>query len=56
MKVEVPDIKGDKLCTFPGENAVQEKLDGVEGRRLGPDIARVGDALAGDGDAGAVGI
>ena len=56
LKVEVFDVKGEKLGAPAGKDPVEEQLDEVEGGGLGTDVAGIFDVLACDGDASAVGV
>ena len=56
LKVEVFDVKGDKLGAPAGKDAFEEQLDEVEGGGIGPTGAGIFDVLACDGDASVVGV
>ena len=50
------DVEGDKLGALALKEAVDEKLDEIQGGGFGTDVARICDVLACDGDASAVGV
>ena len=56
LKVNVFDVEGDKLGTLALKDAVDEHLDEIQGGVLGPNVARICDVMACDGDASAVGV
>ena len=56
MRVEVFDHEGDKLGAPAGKDVIEEQLDEVKGGGLGPNVARIFDVLACNGDASAVGV
>ena len=56
LKVEVFDVKGDKVSGPAGNDSVEEQLDEVEGGGLGTDVAGICDVLACYDDASVVGV
>ena len=56
LEVKVFDVKGDKRCALPRENAVEVEFYEIKRCSLGADVARVCDVLGGDCDASAVGV
>ena len=56
LEIEVGDIKRDKLGVFLREGAIYDRLDKIQGSSFGTNLTKVADAIAADGDAGAIGI
>ena len=56
LEIEVRDIEREKLGVFSREDAIYDKLDEIQGRNFGTNVTRVADAIAADGDAGAIGV
>ena len=56
LEIEVGDIKRDELGVISREDAIYDKLDEIQGISFGTNVTRVADAIAADGDSGAVGV
>ena len=56
MEVNIFDVKGDKRCAFPREDAIENGFAEVKGSGLGANVAKVHDVLAGDSDVSVVGV
>ena len=56
LEIEVGYIKRDKIGVFSREGATYDKLDEIQGSSFGTNVTRVADAIAADGDAGAIGV
>ena len=56
LKIEVKDIKRDKLGVFSRKDAIYDELGYIKGSSFGTNVTRVADAIAADGDAGATGF
>ena len=56
LEIEVGDVKCDELGIFSREDAIDDNLDKIQGRRSGTNVTRVSDVIASDGDAGAIGV
>ena len=56
LEIEVRYIEHDKLGVFSREDAIQEKLDKIQGSSFGTNVTRVAYAIAANGDAGTIGV
>ncbi len=56
IKVEILEVNGAKTCAWARKHAVEKKLDKFEGRGVDSHITQEADAIATNGDAGAIRI
>jgi hypothetical protein len=56
IKVEILEVDGAETCAWARKNAFEKQLDNFEGRGVGSHITREADAIATNGDAGAIRI
>jgi hypothetical protein len=56
IKVEILEVDGAEMCAWARKHAVGKKLDKFEGRGVGSHVTREADAIAADGDGGAIRI
>jgi hypothetical protein len=56
IEVEILKVNGAEMCTWAREHAVEKELDKFEGCSVGSHIIREADAIAANGDAGAIRI
>jgi hypothetical protein len=54
--VEILEVDGAKTCAWGRKYPVEKKLDKFEGRGVGSHVTWEADAIAADGDAGAIRI
>jgi hypothetical protein len=56
IKVEILEVDGAEMCTWARKHAVEKQLDNFKGCSAGSCVTREADAIAADGDAGAIRI
>jgi hypothetical protein len=56
IKVEILEVYGAEMCAWARKHAVEKKLDKFKGRGVGSHVTQKADAIAANGDAGAIGI
>jgi hypothetical protein len=56
IEVNILEVDGAETCTWARKNAVEKQLGKFEGRGVGSHVTREADAIATDGDAGAIKI
>jgi hypothetical protein len=56
IEVEVLEVDGAEMCAWARKHTVEKKLDKFEGRSVGSHVAWEADAIAANGDAGAIRI
>jgi hypothetical protein len=56
IEVEVLEVDGAETCTWARKHTVEKQLDEFEGWGVGSHITQVADAIAADGDVGAIWI
>ena len=56
MGIEALDVKSENFCAFAGKDAVEEKLEKIQGCRLGDNFSRIFNFLVRNGDVSSVGV